>query len=279
MSTRVQISIEDHVAEVLLNRPEKHNALDMQMFDELAAAGARLSAESSVRAVILTGAGENFCAGIDLSIFNDPGNAIGPASMAPQEGSHANRFQRAAFAWREVPVPVICAIRGVAFGGGTQIALGADLRYAAPDAKMSVMEIRWGLIPDLAISVTASNLVREDLLRELAYTGRVVSGSEALEIGMVTAVCEDPLSKARDTARLIAGRSPDAIRGMKTLFNERFGLDAGRSLSLEAELQSHIIGQANQMEAVRANIEGREPEFGDWTDAGKRNFGRPEPLK
>ncbi|MDH3758703.1 MAG: enoyl-CoA hydratase-related protein, partial [Gammaproteobacteria bacterium] len=113
MSTRVQISIEDHVAEVLLNRPEKHNALDMQMFDELAAAGARLSAESSVRAVILTGAGENFCAGIDLSIFNDPGNAIGPASMAPQEGSHANRFQRAAFAWREVPVPVICAIRGV----------------------------------------------------------------------------------------------------------------------------------------------------------------------
>jgi enoyl-CoA hydratase/carnithine racemase len=167
MSTRVQISIEDHVAEVLLNRPEKHNALDMQMFDELAAAGARLSAESSVRAVILTGAGENFCAGIDLSIFNDPGNAIGPASMAPQEGSYANRFQRAAFAWREVPVPVICAIRGVAFGGGTQIALGADLRYAAPDAKMSVMEIRWGLIPDLAISVTASNLVREDLLREL----------------------------------------------------------------------------------------------------------------
>ena len=258
MSTRVQISIEDHVAEVLLNRPEKHNALDMQMFDELAAAGARLSAESSVRAVILTGAG---------------------ASMAPQEGSYANRFQRAAFAWREVPVPVICAIRGVAFGGGTQIALGADLRYAAPDAKMSVMEIRWGLIPDLAISVTASNLVREDLLRELAYTGRVVSGSEALEIGMVTAVCEDPLSKARDTARLIAGRSPDAIRGMKTLFNERFDLDAGRSLSLEAELQSHIIGQANQMEAVRANIEGREPEFGDWTDAGKRNFGRPEPLK
>ncbi len=263
MSTRLQISIEDNVAEVLLNRPEKHNALDIQMFDELAAAGARVAAEPSVRAVVLTGAGENFCAGIDLSIFNEPGDAIDPASMAPQQDSHANRFQRAAFAWREVPVPVICAIRGVAFGGGAQIALGADLRYATPDAKLSIMEIRWGLIPDLAISVTARNLLREDILRELAYTGRVLSGNEARELGLVTAVHDDPLQAARDTARLIASRSPDAIRAMKALFNERLDLDARRSLALEARLQSGIIGQPNQMEAVRANVERREPEFGD----------------
>jgi enoyl-CoA hydratase/carnithine racemase len=263
MSERLQISIEGHVAEVRLNRPEKHNALDMQMFDDLAASGARLAAEPSVRAVVLTGAGENFCAGIDLSIFSDPADAINPASMAPQEGSLANRFQRAAFAWREVPVPVICAIHGVAFGGGAQIALGADLRYAAPNAKMSIMEIRWGLIPDLAISVTASNLVREDVLRELAYTGRVVGGTEAMALGLVTAVHDDPLQAARDTAKLIASRSPDAIRAMKTLFNERRDLDAGRSLSLEAKLQSGIIGQPNQVEAVRANIEDREPDFGD----------------
>jgi enoyl-CoA hydratase/carnithine racemase len=263
MSERLQISIEGHVAEVRLNRPEKHNALDMQMFDDLAASGARLAAEPSVRAVVLTGAGENFCAGIDLSIFSDPADAIDPASMAPQEGSLANRFQRAAFAWREVPVPVICAIHGVAFGGGAQIALGADLRYAAPNAKMSIMEIRWGLIPDLAISVTASNLVREDVLRELAYTGRVVGGTEAMALGLVTAVHDDPLQAARDTAKLIASRSPDAIRAMKTLFNERRDLDAGRSLSLEAKLQSGIIGQPNQVEAVRANIEDREPDFGD----------------
>ena len=263
MSTRLQISIEDHVAEVLLDRPEKHNALDMQMFDDLAAAGARLAADAAVRAVILTGAGENFCAGIDLGIFSDPGDAIDPESMAPQQDSHANRFQRAAYAWREVPVPVICAIRGVAFGGGAQIALGADLRFAAPDAKLSIMEIRWGLIPDLAISVTARNLVREDVLRELAYTGRVVNGSEARELGLVTAVHDDPLQAARDTARLIASRSPDAIRAMKALFNERPDLDTGRSLALEARLQSGIIGQPNQMEAVRANVEGRAPEFGD----------------
>ena len=263
MSKRLQISIEDHVADVVLDRAAKHNALDMQMFDELAAAGTRLAGERSVRAVVLSGAGENFCAGIDLGIFSDPGDAIDPASMAPQNGSHANRFQLAAFAWREIPVPVICAIRGVAFGGGAQIALGADLRYATPDAKISIMEVRWGLIPDIAISVTARNLVREDLLRELAYTGRVVSGSEARELGLVTAVHDDPLQAARDTARLIAGRSPDAIRAMKTLFNERLDLDTGRSLSLEAKLQSRIIGQANQVEAVRANIEGREPEFED----------------
>lgn len=263
MSARLQITIKDHVAEVLLDRPEKHNALDMQMFDDLAAAGGRLAAERSVRAVVLTGAGENFCAGIDLSIFSDPGEAISPASMAPQKDSPANRFQRAAFAWREVPVPVICAIRGVAFGGGAQLALGADLRYATSDAKISIMEVRWGLIPDLAISVTASNLLREDKLRELAYTGRVVSGSEALEFGLVTAVHDDPLQAARDTARLIASRSPDAIRAMKTLFNERRDLDAGRSLALEAKLQSGIMGQPNQMEAVHANIEGREPDFED----------------
>lgn len=263
MSTRLQIKIENHVAEVWLNRPEKHNALDMEMFDELAAAGDRLSAERSVRAVVLTGAGDNFCAGIDLSIFSEPGDAIDPASMAPQPGSDANRFQRAAFAWRELPVPVICAIRGVAYGGGAQIALGADLRYAAPDAKLSIMEIRWGLIPDIAISVTARNLLRDDRLRELAYTGRVVDGAEAKELGLVTAVHEDPLQAARDTARLIAGRSPDAIRAMKALFNERHDLDAAKSLALEARLQSGIIGRPNQLEAVRANLEGREPEFED----------------
>ena len=206
---------------------------------------------------------EQVSAGIDLGVFSDPGEAIDPESLAPQAGSHANRFQRAAFAWREVPVPVICAIRGVAFGGGAQIALGADLRYAAPDASLSIMEIRWGLIPDLAISVTASNLVREDRLRELAYTGRVVGASEALQLGLVTALHDDPFGAARDTARLIASRSPDAIRAMKTMFNARRDLDAGRSLALEAKLQSGIIGRPGQVEAVRANLEGREPDFKD----------------
>ena len=263
MNSRVQINIDNHVAEVLLDRPEKRNAVDMQMFDELAEAGSRLSREPAVRAVVLAGAGDNFCAGIDRGVFSDPGEAVDPQSLAPQGDSHANRFQRAAFAWREVPVPVICAIRGVAFGAGAQIALGADLRYAAPDARLSIMEIRWGLIPDLAISVTASNLVREDQLRELAYTGRVVSASEALQLGLVTALHDEPLAAARDTASFIASRSPDAIRAMKTMFNARRDLDAGQALALEAKLQSGIIGRPRQVEAVRANLEGREPDFED----------------
>jgi enoyl-CoA hydratase/carnithine racemase len=263
MDTRVQISIDKHVAEVRLNRPEKHNAADMQMFDELGEAGIRLSREPALRAVVLTGAGDNFCAGIDLDVFNDPGDVLDPASFAPQGDSQANRFQRPAFTWREVPVPVICAIRGVAFGAGAQIALGADLRYASPDAKLSIMEVRWGLIPDLAISVTASNLLREDQLRELAYTGRIVDAGEALRLGLVTALHDDPLAAARDTASLIASRSPDAIRAMKTMFNARRDLDAGPALALEAKLQSGIIGGPRQVEAVRARLEGREPDFKD----------------
>jgi len=263
MSDRLLITIEGHVAEVLLNRPEKHNAVDMRMFDELGDVATRLAAETSVRAVVLSGAGDNFCAGIDTAIFSEPGAAIDPASMAPREGSVANRFQRAAYVWRELPIPVICAIRGVAFGAGVQIALGADLRYATVDARLSIMEIRWGLIPDLAISVTARRLLRDDRLRELAYTGRVVDGAEACRLGLVTEVHDDPLVAARETARQIAARSPDAIRAMKRMFDAGQDLDAAGSLALEARLQAGVIGRPNQLEAVYANLAGRAPEFED----------------
>jgi len=263
MRTRLQTAMDDHVVEVVLNRPDKHNAVDMLMFDELGELGASLAADRSVRAVVLRGAGENFCAGIDLDVFSSADSAIDAAALAPLEGTPANRFQRAAYVWRELPVPVICAIQGVAFGAGLQIALGADLRYATPDAKLSIMEIRWGLIPDLAITVTASNLVRADRLRELAYTGRVVSGREANEIGLLTAVHEDPLAAARETARHIAAKSPDAIRAMKRMFNECRDLDETRSLALEAALQAGVLKGANQKEAVVANMAGREPDFAD----------------
>lgn len=263
MSTRLQTAIDDHVAEVVLNRPDKHNAVDLQMFDELGELGANLAADRSVRAVVLHGSGENFCAGIDLEVFSNPDTAIGAADLAPLEGTPANRFQRAAYVWRESPVPVICAIRGVAFGAGLQIALGADLRYATPDAKLSVMEIRWGLIPDLAITVTARNILREDQLRELAYTGRVLSGREALDFGLLTAVHDDPLAAARETARHIAAQSPDAIRAMKQMFHECRDLDETQSLALEASLQGMVLQGANQREAVAANMAGREPDFED----------------
>ncbi|MEE8427598.1 MAG: crotonase/enoyl-CoA hydratase family protein [Woeseiaceae bacterium] len=263
MSDRVTVSTDGHVAEVMLNRPDKHNAIDMQMFAELGEAGDRLAAEPAIRAVVLHSAGDNFCAGIDVGVFDDNTASIGPNSMAPQGPSPANFFQRAAYVWRELPVPVICAISGVAFGGGLQIALGADLRYARPDSRLSIMEIKWGLIPDMAISATARHVMPVDKLKELAYSGRVVDGKEALQLGLLTALHEDPLMAAREMAAEIAAKSPDAVAAMKKLFNSGWDLPESESLALEAALQSRLMGSENQLEAAQANLNKRSPEFKD----------------
>jgi enoyl-CoA hydratase/carnithine racemase len=262
----VTVSIRDHVAEVTLNRADKHNALDLAMFEALAAAGDELAADASVRAVVLGGAGDNFCAGIDTSLFAAGSGAIDPGLLEPRPPSPANLFQRAAYVWREVPVPVICAIRGVAYGGGLQVALGADLRFARPDAKLSIMEIRWGLIPDMAITTTLARCMRADRLKELAFTGRVVDGAEAERLGLVTAVHEDPLAAARSAAESIAGLSPDAIRGIKRLFDEAWSLPDADALRLEAGLQLRLLGGGNQREAVAAAMGRREPQFRDAGD-------------
>ena len=183
MTDRVDIGIDGHVATVMLNRADKYNALDFEMFAALGEAADTIAGSESIRAVVLHGAGENFCAGIDVSVFAESGMAIDAAAMAPLPGGIANRFQQASYAWRELEMPVICAIHGVAFGAGLQIALGADLRYASPDAQLSIMEVKWGLIPDLAISTTARGLVSADRLKELAFSGRVIGADEALQFG------------------------------------------------------------------------------------------------
>jgi len=255
--------VRDHVARVVLNRPDRHNAVSLESFAALADTADRLAGDRSVRAVVLTGAGDNFCSGIDTELFLPDGSAVDPGLMAPRKPSPANFFQRAAYAWRELPVPVICAVRGVAFGAGLQIALGADIRYAHPDARFSIMEIRWGLIPDMGLSATLRELLPGDRARELAYTGRVVDAAEAVVLGLVTGVVDDPADTALRTAQEIATRSPDAIRAIKRLFNRAWRLDDADVLALEAELQSDILGSPNQLEAVRANIEKRPPEFED----------------
>jgi enoyl-CoA hydratase/carnithine racemase len=263
MTDSVTTEVQDKVAHVRLNRPEKNNAVNLAMFEELIAAGERIAADSGIRAVVLSGAGKNFCSGIDVSLFaaSEPQQLM--QMMAPQEPSPANLFQRAAFVWKEVPVPVLCAIHGVAFGAGLQIALGADLRYATPDAQLSVMEIKWGLVPDMAISAVARHCVRLDTLCELAWTGRIVTAGEAAGIGLVTSVQEDPLAYASNAADVIAGRSPDAVRAMKQLFQQAWQLPVREALALEAKLQMGLMGKANQREAVAANIERREPRFDD----------------
>ncbi len=263
MNDRVKISLKDHVAEVLLDRADKYNALDMQMFEALGEAADMLATEPGLRAVVLHGAGDNFCAGIDVAMFAHPDFKIDATMMQPVPGSSANLFQRAAYAWRELQVPVICALQGITYGGGLQIALGADLRYAAPNTRFSIMETKWGLIPDMAISTTLRDIVRPDRLKELAWSARVFDAAEALELGIVTAIHDDPLGAARDFAKECAARSPEAIRGIKRLVNEAWHLGEPEALALEAELQSGIMGSRNQAEAVRANIEKRAAEFTD----------------
>ena len=262
MKDRVDIRIDNHVAEVALNRPDKMNALDMEMFHALDEAARSLDGAESVRAIILHGAGENFCAGIDLSVFQG-GADIGAAMLEPVENSPANIFQRAAYAWRELPIPVLCALHGVTFGGGFQVAMGADLRFAAPDARFSIMESKWGLIPDMAISTTLRNVMPPDRVKELAWTARVFDASEALRLGVVTAIEEDPLAAARQMARAVCDKSPDAVRGIKCLVNEAWQRSEKDSLALEAQLQLRLLGAPNQAEAVRANLEKRAPEFVD----------------
>ena len=262
MGERVLLTIENHVATVTLNRPDKRKALDLPMFEAIAATGQALAQNPDVRAVVLRGAGEHFCAGIDVSVFGSGAIDDLAGMLEPREGSPANLFQAAAWSWREIPVPVICVISGSAFGGGLQVALGADLRFAHPDANFSVMEIKWGLIPDMAITATLLRLVATDKARELAWTGRVIGAAEAERIGLVTAVHADPGQVAHETAEVIAAQSPDAIRGIKRLFDEAPGLPVPEALGLEARLQLGVLGKANQVEAVRANFEGRAPRFG-----------------
>jgi enoyl-CoA hydratase/carnithine racemase len=259
----VRIDLDGHVAEVLLTRPEKYNALDLKMFEALHEAAGRLGKESGVRAVVLHGAGGNFSAGIDVGVFMDPGAGIDETLMQPVSGSHANLFQRAAYAWRELPVPVICALDGICYGGGLQIALGADLRYASAATRFSIMESKWGLIPDMAISATLRHIVRVDKIKELAMSARIFDAAEALDLGIVTGVFDEPLAVARQFAHDCAGRSPEAIRAIKRLVNEAWELSEADALGLEARLQQRIMGSPNQLESVMANMEKREPKFTD----------------
>lgn len=270
MNDRIKISIDAGVAHVQLVRSDKMNALDSKMFDAIIAAGEQLRGNGEVRVVVLSGEGRAFCAGLDMANFAAMADSGGgeaptqqavPATLAERSHGISNKPQFAAWMWRELPMPVIAAVHGVAFGGGFQVALGADMRYAAPGTRFSVMEIKWGLVPDMAGTQLMRHLAREDIIRELTYTGRIFSAEEALEYGLVTRLCEDPLAEAMATAREIATRNPDAIRADKRLLNESRLLDAGAGLLLESVLQDDIIGTPNQIEAVMAELQKRPANF------------------
>ena len=263
MTDHVRVRNDDHVAVVTLNRPGKLNAISLEMFDALAAAAADIAADRTIRVVVLHGEGEAFCAGIDTRLLGDDTAGVDAEALAPLPGGIANRFQEAMYAWRRLEVPVIAAVHGVAYGAGLQLALAADIRYATPEARLSIMEIKWGLIPDLAISTTLRGLVAADQVKALAYTGRVVEGSEAAGLGLITGVHKDALVAAMELAAAIRVKSPDAIRSMKRLVNEAWQLSDAEALALEARLQAALLSSPNQREAVMANLERREPDFSD----------------
>jgi enoyl-CoA hydratase/carnithine racemase len=272
MEERVSISVSEGVADVRLVRADKMNALDQAMFGALVDATERLSKEKGVRVVVLSGEGKAFCAGLDMGSFaamkdraqdKDPGGVPGARDLTKRTHGIANVPQHCAWLWRTLPVPVIAAVHGVAFGGGFQIALGADIRYATADTRFSVMEIKWGLVPDLAGTQLMRHLAREDVVRELTYTGRVFNGEEAEKLGFVTRVVADPRAAAMETAREIAGKSPDAVRAAKRLLNDAVAVDAAHGLLSESQEQQKLIGSPNQLEAVMSNLQKRAANYND----------------
>ena len=259
---RVRVEIADRVATVTLARPEKHNALDLRMFDAILEAAEFVAAAPAVRAAILHGEGPSFCSGLDVASALSAQAGV-EGSDGALSGPVPNRFQRVAYDWVTLPVPVIAAIHGNCLGGGLQIALGADIRIATPDARLSVMEVKWGLIPDMSITRTLPRLVGIDVAKLLTYTGRIFTGEEAHRLGIVTSLAEDPLAAAWELAAEIAGRSPDAVRGAKRLFEESWDRSPEETLALEAQIQGQLIGSPNQIAAVVAGMKREAPEFSD----------------
>ncbi len=269
-SERVRIDIVDGVADVRLNRPDKRNALDGPMFAAIAAAGERLKSEAGVRAVVLSGEGASFCAGLDFSTFSamasggaEAGRGVSdsPGTMTPGGITHLG--QQVSWVWQEVEVPVIAAVQGHALGGGLQIALGADIRIAHPDSQWSVREVHWGLVPDMTGTFVLSGLVRPDVAKELTFAARVIDGREAHQLGLVTRLSDSPLDDALALAAEIAARSPGAVRGAKALFNRLSTAGAAEHFAAEREMIHAQIGTANQIEAVTAGFEKRPPIFTD----------------
>ena len=271
MNDRVTVDLKDGVADVRLVRTDKMNALDDAMFQALVDTGEDLKTRAGVRAIVISGEGRAFCAGLDMGNFSAMASgtrgdrsSTGESLTTPKRtAGGSNRAQHAVMVWREQPVPVIAAVHGVAFGGGFQLALGADIRLVTPDARMAVMEIKWGLVPDMAGLVLMRNLIRDDVARELTYTGRIFNGEEAAAMGLATRVCADPRAEALAMAAEIAGKNPHAIRGAKRLLNMVTDSDQHAILEAESREQAALIGKPNQVEAVMSNMQKRAAVYQD----------------
>lgn len=252
MSDRVRIHSEGNLGYLALTRPDRHNGMDFAMLRALVAARRQLAKQRHLRAVVVYGEGPSFCAGLDVkSVLAQPLRAALMATELYRRS--ANLFQRWSMDLRKLPLPVIAAIHGNCFGAGIQLALGADIRICTPDAKLSIMESKWGLVPDMGGIALLRELVPIDVAKELTFTGRVISGREAYALGLVTHVSDDPLEHARSLAREIETRSPDAVAAAKLLLQEAWLADERRALAAERKWQRRVIGRPNQRVAIRRN--------------------------
>jgi enoyl-CoA hydratase/carnithine racemase len=270
MSGRVSVQIDEGVAHVRLDRPDKKNALDAGMFEGLLSAARRLREDPSVRAVVLAGNGDSFSSGLDTSSLGEMASGdLNPDSDSVQAATRdlspagANRAQQLAWLWQELPAPVIAAVHGVAFGGGLHIALGADIRFIAPDARIAFVEISWGLVPDLSGTQALRRLVSLDVAKKLIFSGETISGEKAVALGLGTELSDRPLEDATALARVIAGRSPDAVRAAKQLLNNSGLVPLAEGLANEMAASSGLMGRPNQIEAVMAKLQKRPPQFQD----------------
>lgn len=275
MSDRILLDVTDGIAHVRLNRPAKLNALDGALLAALVDAGESLKQDRRVRAVVLSGEGRGFCAGLDVATFEAMAGGGGGTSSGQPAGSGTSRLgaigetggrithlgQQACWVWQEVEVPVIAAVHGPALGGGLQIALGADLRIVDPDATLSVLEVRWGLVPDMTGTYALVRLVGLDVAKDLTFTGRMVSGTEAVELGLATRVADDPVAAALELAAELTRRSPDALRHGKRLLNLAGLRPPAEQFLDERETMASLIGSPNQVEATMAYVDKREPRF------------------
>ena len=259
---RVQIDVQDGVADVRMVRADKHNALDWPMFLALDGATDELAERDDVRCVVLSGEGPSFCSGLDFPSFM-AGDVGVDEMITDVPGEVANIAQRVTYDWQRLPMPVVAAIHGNCLGGGAQIALGADIRISARELKLCVMEIKYGLIPDMGITQVLPALVGLDVAKEIVFTGRTIGADEALDLGLVTRLSEDPLADAKELAAQIASKSPHAIRSGKRLLNEAYTGRSEDALKLEAELQRALIGSPNQIAAVTAAMTKEPARFED----------------
>jgi len=241
--------------ELRLNRPERHNAMNLAMLGAVVGQAKRLKRDRALRSVVISGNGPSFCSGLDFpAVMGQPLKAIPAAAQLWLPW--INRFQRWSLAWRQIGAPVIAAVHGNCFGAGLQLALGADIRVAAPDARLSVMETRWGLVPDMGGMVLLRELVPIDVAKELTLSARVIDAQEAHRLGLVTHLSEDPLARAQALAIELSRHSPDAIAGAKFGLQSGWNTSIARAAAIERYWQRHLIGRANQRVSA-AKVDGK----------------------